>query len=131
MTDMQIGLIDTLSADINHGIEWALNAAIEAFAFILEHSNSAGDLTLLRHPGQNQGYIKEVPENLFADWHILLALSSGAALRSTIWCSLFLSFSVGVLSEEKSLKNLSDRLIGFSDHYRIKLQVCSSFFILK
>lgn len=56
------------------------NVVIEAFTFIFEHSITVGGFTQLRHPGQTQGYIKGLLENRFTDWHILLALLSGAAL---------------------------------------------------
>lgn len=66
MTGMQIGLTKIPSPDVSY----------EAFMLssIFEHSNTVGGFTQQRHPGQTQGYIKEVLENLFADWHILLAL---------------------------------------------------------
>lgn len=65
------------------------NVVIEAFTFIFEHSITVGGFTQLRHPGQTQGYIKGLLENRFTDWHILLALLSGAALCAATWCGLF------------------------------------------
>lgn len=118
ISSMQKWLIRTFSLDVFHSLGWGLNAVTEAFAFILEHSNTAGGFAQQRHPGQTQGYIKEVLENLFADWHILLALSSGAALCTAICCSLFFNLPsrCSACSAGEILQNLSDRLFGFPGH---------------